>query len=162
MQQKPSPGCQPLKGGGRVPIPFTILSSHHHKYQLRLQYPSSSNAPLEALPILLRIKVAYTQDGPAVSLLQQLLKESTAAPSCDYTLEDGLLNFDGRILVTDDNSIQRDILSSCHVGLTAGHFGNTGPASGSPPSVLLPHAVSFNETRRFPQALWAVKVTTDS
>lgn len=84
---------------------------------------SVEQLPSESTSILDRIKLAYIQDESTSPLLQQLSKDTTAAPSCDYTLEDGLLYFDGRILVPDDISIQRDILSSCHDGLAVGHFG---------------------------------------
>jgi len=88
-----------------------------------LAVSSVKQSPLQPLPILERIKKAYTQDESISPLLEQLSKETSAAPPGDHILEDGLLYFDGRILVPDDISIQRDILSSCHDGLAAGHFG---------------------------------------
>lgn len=68
-----------------------------------------------------RIKAAYQDD----ELTQELLVSLTADKDLGtgYTLDDGLIFYEGRIVVPGDDNIKRDILARCHDDPTAGHFG---------------------------------------
>ncbi|KAG0195014.1 hypothetical protein BGX33_004534, partial [Mortierella sp. NVP41] len=63
----------------------------------------------------------YNLDPTTDALLKDLAQDQNSHN--DYILEDGLLYFQGRIAVPDDTDIKREILSACHDGITAGHFG---------------------------------------
>lgn len=68
-----------------------------------------------------QIKLHYKSDPVTAALLNDLTQDQDSQD--DYTLKDGLLYFHGRIAVPDNVDIKRGILSACHDGTTAGHFG---------------------------------------
>jgi hypothetical protein len=81
----------------------------------------SQQSTYEAPSTLERIKSSYKSDPATATLLEDMMQDSDSWD--DYILEDGLLYFQGRITVPDDINIKREILSACHDGITAGHFG---------------------------------------
>ena len=68
-----------------------------------------------------RIKTAYQEDDLTQELLVKLTADKDSSPG--HTLDDGLIFYEGRIVVPGDDNIKRDILAHCHDDSTAGHFG---------------------------------------
>jgi len=68
-----------------------------------------------------RIKDSYSEDELVQGLIRDLTRDKDSHD--DYSIEDGLLFYQGRITVPADDSVKRDILASCHDAVTAGHFG---------------------------------------
>lgn len=68
-----------------------------------------------------RIKASYPEDELLQGLIRDLTRDKDAHD--EYTIEDGLLFYQGRIAVPADEAIKRDILVTCHDSVTAGHFG---------------------------------------
>ena len=81
----------------------------------------SQGSVSETLPILDQIKLYYNSDPITAALLKDLAQDQGVHD--EYKLDDGLLFFQGRIAVPDNINIKREILSACHDGATAGHFG---------------------------------------
>jgi hypothetical protein len=68
--------------------------------------------------IITRIKAAYLGDEHT-----RVLLEDPGSDDPQYTLLDGLLYYQGLIMVPDDPDIKRDILYQCHDAPMAGHYG---------------------------------------
>lgn len=68
-----------------------------------------------------RIIEAYQHD----ELFQEIIDEVQQHPDAneEWSLDNGLWFYNGKIAVPHDEDIQRDILSQCHDGPNAGHFG---------------------------------------
>lgn len=68
-----------------------------------------------------RIKAAYDEDESTSSLIEDLIREKDYNP--DYSWDEGLLFYKGRVVVPNKDDLKKDILVLCHDNLLAGHFG---------------------------------------
>jgi len=111
--------CTPEEEEGRIYDPilpppimlatFTIAALNE---QLQLQEQSD---------LTTQIKEAYASDEDAQEIIEALNNDPTSHP--DYNLDDGLLFFEGKIVVPDHEDIHRQILTHCHDDPAAGHGG---------------------------------------
>ena len=92
--------------------------------ELALEPEPEPALELEAEPepetLLARIKAALHKDQTTKVIIDRWNDQEQPD---DLTIEDGLLHHQGHIWVPDDLELKRDVLSSCHDGPTAGHFG---------------------------------------
>ncbi|CEL63538.1 hypothetical protein RSOLAG1IB_10839 [Rhizoctonia solani AG-1 IB] len=75
-----------------------------------------------------RIEKALDQDKSLIEILEYFRQKSTAPPSVkrgfkDYKMEAGLLFYQGRILVPNDNELREELLRIFHDSPMAGHPG---------------------------------------
>lgn len=77
--------------------------------------------PRDPDDIINRIKSAYSSDDSIQTIRSDLVKDKDS--HAEYTLDNGLLFYEGRIMVPANDDIKRDILTLCHDEPTAGHFG---------------------------------------
>ena len=70
---------------------------------------------------VIRIKEGYQNDDAIKEIVARTRDNRDSSP--EYCLDDGVLFFNGKVMVPDDKTLQRDILSSCHDDPAAGYGG---------------------------------------
>jgi hypothetical protein len=70
---------------------------------------------------LLDVQASYTLDSDAQSLLAKLSLDPNVVPN--YTLQNGLLKYKGRIWVGSDDQLKHRILLALHYSPVVGHSG---------------------------------------
>lgn len=97
-----------------LPMPTVLASFTVAALNEQLPIQSHDN-------LTMQIKEAYVADENIQEIIESLAKDPASYP--DYAMEDGLLFFEGKIAVPDQEDIHRQILTHCHDDPAAGHGG---------------------------------------